>query len=331
MLENVVSEIIHRMAKLLPMEQQKDLQTTLYVVLGKYEITEKSTDLRINDVTWVDDLQRFIERKRISGKSERTLQQYQYQLTRILSYINKPIDKITEGDLNEYLEKYKLIRKVSNVYLDGIRLTMSSFFGWQHRKGFIPKNPAAGVDPIKIEKKIKKAYSDEELEKIRRKCENIRDLAIVEFLYATGVRISEMCALNREDVHINEREIIVFGKGAKEREVYMTPISCMYLKAYLNERTDDCEALFVSARGDHKRLMPSGVQAMLRKIGKEVGVEKCHPHRFRRTLATNLLRKGMPLQEVQLVLGHTKVETTLIYCEVDKDSVKADHRRYMAA
>jgi len=331
MLENVVSEIIHRMAKLLPMEQQKDLQTTLYVVLGKYEITEKSTDLRINDVTWVDDLQRFIERKRISGKSERTLQQYQYQLTRILSYINKPIDKISEGDLNEYLEKYKLIRKVSNVYLDGIRLTMSSFFGWQHRKGFIPKNPAAGVDPIKIEKKIKKAYSDEELEKIRRKCENIRDLAIVEFLYATGVRISEMCALNREDVHINEREIIVFGKGAKEREVYMTPISCMYLKAYLNERTDDNEALFVSARGDNKRLMPSGVQAMLRKIGKEVGVEKCHPHRFRRTLATNLLRKGMPLQEVQLVLGHTKVETTLIYCEVDKDSVKADHRRYMAA
>jgi len=331
MLENVVSEIIHRMAKLLPMEQQKDLQTTLYVVLGKYEITEKSTDLRINDVTWVDDLQRFIERKRISGKSERTLQQYQYQLTRILSYINKPIDKISEGDLNEYLEKYKLIRKVSNVYLYGIRLTMSSFFGWQHRKGFIPKNPAAGVDPIKIEKKIKKAYSDEELEKIRRKCENIRDLAIVEFLYATGVRISEMCALNREDVHINEREIIVFGKGAKEREVYMTPISCMYLKAYLNERTDDNEALFVSARGDNKRLMPSGVQAMLRKIGKEVGVEKCHPHRFRRTLATNLLRKGMPLQEVQLVLGHTKVETTLIYCEVDKDSVKADHRRYMAA
>ncbi len=331
MLENVVSEIIHRMAKLLPMEQQKDLQTTLYVVLGKYEITEKSTDLRINDVTWVDDLQRFIERKRISGKSERTLQQYQYQLTRILSYINKPIDKITEGDLNEYLEKYKLIRKVSNVYLDGIRLTMSSFFGWQHRKGFIPKNPAAGVDPIKIEKKIKKAYSDEELEKIRRKCENIRDLAIVEFLYATGVRISEMCALNREDVHINEREIIVFGKGAKEREVYLTPISCMYLKAYLNERTDNNEALFVSARGDARRLMPSGVQAMLRKIGKGVGVEKCHPHRFRRTLATNLLRKGMPLQEVQLVLGHTKVETTLIYCEVDKDSVKADHRRYMAA
>ena len=331
MLENVVSEIIHRTAKLLPVEQQKDLQTTLYVVLGKYEITEKSTDLRINDVTWVDDLQRFIERKRISGKSERTLKQYQYQLSRILSYINKPIDKITEGDLNEYLEKYKLIRKVSNVYLDGIRLTMSSFFGWQHRKGFIPKNPAAGVDPIKIEKKIKKAYSDEDLEKIRRKCENMRDLAIVEFLYATGVRISEMCALNREDVRINEREIIVFGKGAKEREVYLTPISCMYLKAYLSERKDDCEALFVSARGTHKRLMPSGVQAMLRKIGKGVGVEKCHPHRFRRTLATNLLRKGMPLQEVQLVLGHTKVETTLIYCEVDKDSVKADHRKYMAA
>jgi len=140
-----------------------------------------------------------------------------------------------------------------------------------------------------------------------------------------------MCALNREDVHINEREIIVFGKGAKEREVYLTPISCMYLKAYLNERTDNNEALFVSARGDARRLMPSGVQAMLRKIGKGVGVEKCHPHRFRRTLATNLLRKGMPLQEVQLVLGHTKVETTLIYCEVDKDSVKADNRRYMAA
>jgi site-specific recombinase XerD len=331
MIETIVSEVLHRLAKVLPVEQQKDLQTTLYVVLGKYEITEKSTDLRINDVTWVDDLQRFIERKRISGKSERTLEQYQYQLTRILSYINKPIDKVTEGDLNEYLEKYKLIRKVSNVYLDGIRLIMSSFFGWQHKKGFIPKNPAAGVDPIKVEKRIKKAYSDEELEKIRRKCESIRNLAIVEFLYATGVRISEMCALNRTDVRINEKEIIVFGKGAKEREVFLTPISCMYLKAYLAEREDENEALFVSTKGKHERLRPSGVQAMLRKIGKSLGIEKCHPHRFRRTLATNLLRKGMPLQEVQVVLGHAKIETTLIYCTVDKDGVKADHRKYMAA
>ena len=319
------------MVKTLTVDQQKELQTTMYVVLGRYEITEKSTDLRINDVTWMDDLQRFLERKRIAGKSERTIEQYNYQLKRILSYINKPVEKVTEGDLNEYLEKYKLIRKVSNVYLGGIRLIMSSFFGWMHRKGFIQKNPAAGVDPIKIEKRIKKAYSDEELEKVRRGCDNMRNLAIVEFLYATGVRISEMCALNREDVRINEKEIIVFGKGAKEREVFLTPISCMYLKAYLRERTDDNPALFVTMKKPCDRLQPSGVQALLRKIGKEVGVDKCHPHRFRRTLATNLLKKGMPLQEVQVVLGHTKIETTLIYCTIDKDSVKADHRRYMAA
>lgn len=331
MIETIISETIHRMVKSLTVEQQKELQTTLYVVLGKYEITEKSTDLRINDVTWMDDLQRFLERKRIAGKSERTIEQYDYQLKRILSYINKPIEKVTEGDLNEYLEKYRLIRKVSNVYLDGIRLIMSSFFGWMHKKGFIPKNPAAGVDPIKIEKRIKKAYSDEDLEKVRRGCGNMRNLAIVEFLYATGVRISEMCALNREDVRISEKEIIVFGKGAKEREVFLTPISCMYLKAYLRERTDDNPALFVSAKKPCDRLQPSGVQALLRKIGKGVGVEKCHPHRFRRTLATNLLKKGMPLQEVQIVLGHTKIETTLIYCTIDKDCVKADHRKYMAA
>jgi len=330
MIESIISEALHRMRSLSP-EQGKELETVLYIVLNKYELQPKSTEVRVINQTWQDDLQRFLERKRISGKSERTLSQYKYHLTRILSFINKPIREVTEGDLNNYLDVYRKVRKVGNVYLEGIRLCMSSFFTWQHDKGFIPKNPARGIDPIKCEKTIKKPFSDEELEKIRRQCEQIRDMAMVEFLYATGVRISEMCSLNRDDVRITDKELIVYGKGAKERTVYLTPISCMYLSAYLYQRTDGNPALFVGLKKPYSRLTTAGAESRLREIGSRAGVEKVHPHRFRRTMATNLLRKGMPLEEVSQVLGHEKLETTLIYAILDKDRVKADHHRYMCA
>ena len=330
-MEIVITEILHKMMDNLSTEQLKQLQTSLYMVLGKYEIVQKSTELRCIDSSWQIDLERFLERKRIAGKSERTIAQYQYHMSRVLAYINKPIKDITEGDLNMYLEFYRKYKQVGSVYLDGIRLCMSSFFGWQHKKGFIPKNPAAGVDPIKREKKVKKAYSDEELEKIRRTCTRIRDLAIVEFLYATGVRISEMTALNREDIRFHEKELIVYGKGAKEREVYLTPISSMYLTAYLCQRKDDNPALFVAEKKPYNRLTPAGVEQLLRSIGRKAGVEKVHPHRFRRTMATNLLSKGMPIEEVREILGHVKLETTLLYTTINKVNVKSDFRRFMAA
>jgi len=329
-IEAVVSEVLHRVIDLEP-EILKRVKNSLYMVLDKYEITQKCTEVRVIDNSWMDDLTRFIERKRISGKSEKTLERYRYILKNALSYINKPVSKITEADLNGYIEYYKTFRNVANVTLEGVRLCLSSFFTWQHEHNFIQRNVSRGIDPIKVPQVIKKAYSDEELEKIRRSCKTIRDKAIVEFLYATGVRISEMTALNREDVSVIDKTIIVYGKGAKEREVYMTDISCMYLAQYLNSRTDENIALFVSSRAPHGRLCPSAVRSMLKKIGMETGVEKIHPHRFRRTCATNLLRKGMPIEEVAMILGHAKLDTTRIYLCIDKDKVKADHRRYMAA
>ncbi len=331
MMEEIISTILHKMINHMSMEQEKQLQNVLYAVLGKYEIKEPCRDLMCIDKSWETDLQRFIERKRISGKSEKTLKQYKYQLEKALTYINKSVDKITEADLNGYLEAYKRVRAVSNSYLDDIRRTMTSFFGWLHKKGFISRDPAAGIDPIKVEKKIRKAYSDEELDILRRKAQNLRDQALIEVLYATGARISEICSLNREDVHITDREIIVNGKGAKERQVFLTPVAAMYLLEYLRQRIDDNPALFVSLKKPYNRLTTQGAGQMLRSLGRDLGIENVHAHRFRRTMATHLLKRGCPLEEVKTILGHEKVETTLLYALVDKTNVKSDYHKYMAA
>lgn len=249
----------------------------------------------------------------------------------MLQCINKPIKEITEADLFMYISMYQKKRSVSNAYLDNIRLVFSSFFGWLNNKGYIPKNPAAGLDPIKTEKRIKKPLSDTELEKLRRKCKIERDLALLEFLYSTGVRVSELVALNRQDIDFNNMDVIVYGKGAKERETYLTAASCMHLKEYLDSRLDNNEALFVSLRSPHERLTVSGVEEILRRLGRQTGIEKVHPHRFRRTMATNILNKGMPIEEVKEILGHVKLDTTMIYCQVSRENVRHSHRKYMSA
>lgn len=328
--ENIVCAVLHHVMDLEP-EILKRVQSALYMVLDGYDVAPKCTEVRVINNSWMDDLERFCERKQIAGKSQGTIDRYRYVLTTCLAYINKPITDITEADLIGYIEMYKRMRNVSNCTLEGVRLCLSSFFTWQHERGFIQKNPSRGVDPIKVPKVIKKAYSDEELEKIRNACPSLRDKAMVEFLYTTGVRISEMTALNREDVHVVDKTIIVYGKGAKEREVYMTDVSCMYLSAYLYQRTDDNPALFVSKKEPHGRLTAGAIRTILKKIGLKTQIEKVHPHRFRRTCATNLLKKGMPIEEVSQILGHEKLDTTRIYCVVDKEHVKSDHRRYMAA
>ena len=330
MVEDFITEVVRKVIDLEP-EITNRFKTALYMVLNNYEITPKCTEIRVINNSWMDDLERFCDRKKLSGKSDGTIERYRYVLRKVLGFINKPIKDVTEGDLNLFIETYKRINKVTNSTLEGIRLCISSFFTWQHERGYIPKNPSRGVDPIKVPKTVKRAYSDEELEKIKLNCKTLRDKAIVEFLYTTGVRISEMTALNRKDISIIDKTIIVYGKGAKEREVYMTDVSCMYLTAYLNERTDDNEALFVGNKTPHKRFSASGVRGMLKKIGLQTCIEKVHPHRFRTTCATNLLRKGMPIEEVAEILGHAKLETTRIYALIDKEKVKLDHRRYMAA
>ena len=327
MVEKIVSKVLQWMQGKEPCE----LKNALYSVLSDYEISEKSTELQKLDRSWEEELGAFLVRKRVEGRSERTIELYSLHLRRMLKYLNKPVDEITESDLFLYISMYREKRHVSGVYLDYIRLVFSSFFGWLNVKGYISKNPAAGLDPIKTEKRIKKPLSDTELEKLRRKCRLERDLALIECLYSTGVRVSELIALNRQDINFDSMDVVVYGKGAKERETYLTAASCMHLQEYLDSRTDNNEALFVSLKAPYKRLTVSGVEEILRRLGRQTGIDKVHPHRFRRTMATYILNKGMPIEEVKEILGHVKLDTTMIYCQISRENVRHSHRKYMSA
>ena len=331
MKDEFITQVLAVMIGVITQEQCRELKTVLYMALQEYELEKRCTELMDLDQSYVHYLQLFLARKKTEGKSERTINLYKLHLTRLLQTLNMAVDKITENDLFVYLAKYKKDNDVSNAYLDNIRLVFSSFFGWLNAKGYIPKNPTAGLEPIKVEKKIKQPFSDEELEKLRRICDQERDLALIEFLYSTGVRVSELVALNRKDIDFYGKNVVVYGKGSKERETYLNAASCLHLKAYLDSRTDDNEALFVSERAPHTRITVAGVEKILRRIGKDAGVAKVHPHRFRRTMATNVLKKGMPLEEVRELLGHTKLDTTMIYCTISKDNVKHSHQRLMSA
>lgn len=326
-----IADVLAKMAGALTQEQCGELKIALHIALQGYELSERSTEVMDVDKGYIHYLQLFLARKRTEGKSDRTLGQYGLHLGHMLQYLNIPVGEITENDLFVYLAKYKRDRGVSNVYLNNIRLVFSSFFGWLNAKGYIPKNPTAGLEPIKAEKRIRHPFSDEELEKLRRTCGHERDLALVEFLYSTGVRVSELVALNVDDIDFYGKNVIVYGKGSKERETYLTAASCLHLKEYLEGRTDGNEALFVSSKAPYARLTVAGVEKMLRRLGIGAGVEKVHPHRFRRTMVTNILKKGMPLEEVRELLGHSKLDTTMVYCTVSRENVKHSHQRLMSA
>lgn len=305
------------------------LKTTLYIVFNDYDISKKCTDLQTINESTLEYLKMFLIRKKAEGRSKKTLSHYGSQIKKLLIELNKPIDEINENDLFCYLIKYQMERGSSNRYIDNKRLIFSSFFTWLHNKGYISNNPAVGLDKIKYEYRIKKPFSDEELELIRTNCKDAREKALVDFLYSTGVRISELSSLNKCDVNFREREAIVFGKGGKERKVYITPVACMNLQKYLNERQDDNEALFVGTRKPYVRLTKSGAEKIIRDLGKRAGVDNAHPHRFRRTMATNAIKKGMPIEEVQALLGHAKIETTMIYCTISTENVKHSHHKFM--
>lgn len=327
----LVAKIIAVMANKLTQEQCNELKSVLYTTLQEYDIYERYTELIPADDSYMSYLQLFLVRKRTEGKSKGTIEAYRLHLTKLLHTINKPISDITENDLFCYLALYKKTRNISNVYLDNIRLVFSSFFTWLNAKGYISNNPTNGLDHIKTEKRIKHPFADEELEKLRLACKQERDLALIEFLYSTGVRASELVALNRRDIDFTARSVIVYGKGEKERETYLNATSCLHLKSYLNSRIDKDDALFVSDKKPYKRLTVAGIEKILRRLGQKAGVNNVYPHRFRRTMATNMLKKGMPIEEVKELLGHTKLDTTMIYCTVSRENVKHSHHRLMSA
>lgn len=331
MKDEIVSAILQEMTPLLNDGQLAALKETVRAKLCAYDIRKKETALMCTNQNGQNYLQVFLEAFRQNGKSEGTIEQYQLHLSRMLAYIGKNVQQIEEDDLIDYMHRYKQLRKVSGRYLNNMRLVFNSFFHWLQRKKVIQRNPVDGLEPIKYRQVIKKPLSSEELEKVRCACAQERDLAIVEFLYSSAVRVSELTALNRDDIRWESDDVLVLGKGNKEREVYLNARAHLHLKQYLDSRTDENPALFVRNRAPHERLTRAGVEYILARIGASAGVENVHPHRFRRTSATDLLRMGMPIEQVQELLGHVKIETTRIYCTVTREQVRSSHRKYMAS
>ena len=273
-----------------------------------------------------DDLMdAYVAAMQIQGRSAKTIARYTYILNRMMEHVKVPTRSITVYHLRQYLASEKS-RGIADRTLEGIRQIFSAYFNWLQREKLIESNPTANLGAIKCQKKAKSTYSDVDLEKLKFGCKSIRDRAIVAFLMSTGCRISEMVSLNREDVDLTNLECTVLGKGNKQRAVYLDPVAGMLIRQYLNERTDKDPALFIGRRG--KRLTAQGIRKMLSGLSEETGVEHVHPHKFRRTMATNLIRHGMPIQEVAMILGHDKLDTTMEYVVLDNTEVKNAYRKF---
>lgn len=326
-----MEELIKKIVESVSENQDQSLESILRESFSGYEIKKRKNEIEVLDNSWKKELQLYLSRKKIEGKSQKTIEFYRFHLEHSLSWLNKPIADINEDDLLGYMMLYKEKRNISDSYLDTIRRIFTSFFGWCRRKGYLVKDPAEALEKIKVEKLIKEPFSDVELEKIRQSCKTSRDRAIVEMFYATGMRVSEMEQLNRTEVDFLTNTIIITGKGKKQRRVYFTPVAGLHLQEYLNTRTDNDIALFVNERAPYGRTRKESYERMMRKIGKQTGIDKCHPHRFRRTMATNCIKKGMPVEEVKEILGHDSITTTMIYAEIDSENVKHDHRKFMGA
>ena len=328
---NLILDIVTGMSGCLNKEQTDKLKVVLSQCLKNYDIVEKTTEIALPYQSQNTELlKRYFAWKSTEGMSVRSLKSYKFIVDKALNEIQKPISEITEDDLFMYLSMLKY-NGAKDTYLRNVRNYLSALFNWLFSKKLIANNPMNGISPIKIDKTIKEAFSSVELEKLRRATKTTRDLAIVELLYASGMRVSEMEALNRSDIDLVNKAVKVYGKGGKERWVYINDTAAYYVDAYLRSRTDNDFALFVGLRKPYTRLDVSAIQRMLRELGKRTGIKKVHPHRFRRTLATDLLRKGMTIEEVSMILGHEKIDTTMGYCYINQQSVKNEYMRIMCA
>ena len=331
MKREIIENVKRKMVAVLDEVQLQELEMVLVLCLGGVQIQKECTELSVEVVDNWEYLRMFLQHMVVSGKSRGTAANYKMHLKIMLDDVEKPVQDITDDDLMLHLAKQKYRRKVSNRYLDQKRMVFRSFFKWLRKKKIISESPAELLDPIKYDSKIKKPFSDEEREKLRCACGCERDWALLEFLYSTAARVSEVVSLNREDIDWQDRQCVVRGKGGKERMLYLNATAVYHLKKYLEERNDDNPALFVSTKSPYDRLGKNGIEAILRRLGKVAGVQNVHPHRYRRTALTNAANRGMPLQDVQHLAGHASPDTTMIYCSVDASKVQAEHKMYLAA
>lgn len=315
--------IINEMAEVLNAAQLKRLQEVLVKHLYQEEALPIDTDN-------LEYLTMFLNAKKLEGCSERTIQYYKVTIRHFLKLITEPIRKITTEQIRQYLVDYQAINNCSKVTVDDVRRNVSSFFSWLEEEDYILKSPMRRIHKIKTTKTVKNTITDEEIERLRDQCDCKRDLAIIDLLYSTGMRVGELVRLNIEDIDFNERECIVLGKGDKERRVYFDAKTKIHLQDYLANRSDTNPALFVSLDAPYNRLQISGVEVRLRMLGRSLGIERIHPHKFRRTMATRAIDKGMPVEQVQKILGHSQIDTTMQYAIVNQNNVKESHRKYIA-
>lgn len=318
--QDIIRVVMEKLHGRLSGDQISLVQDVLVLTLDRYEVQERCTEVSVCAHSSEELLRRFVATKRVEGIAETTIRRYVYVNQRMMDFIGKPIEEITTYDLRFYLSYKRQTDGVSNRTLDGMRRCFSSFFGWLSDEGLIDRNPCGMLKQIKSRHSIKKPFTAEEVERIRKACTEQRDLALVDFLYSTGCRVSELTALNISDIDFATHECIVIGKGNKERTVYLSDVAMLNLREYLLGRADGNPALFIGRGGD--RLGKNGIEALLRRLGKTAGVDDVHPHRYRRTLATNLLDRGMPMQDVAAILGHADLKTTQIYCYISQSNVR---------
>ena len=326
MIQNLITDIVQGMLPYLSNAQTEKLHEVLQHTLFNYDVTLAEKSKEISGENLVES---FLSAKKIEGCSEKTLKYYYTTIQSMLDEIKKDVKHIVTDDIRCYLTEYQANKNLSKTTIDNIRRILSSFFSWLEDEDYILKSPVRRIHKVKTGTNIKETYSDEALEIMRDNCVELRDLAIIDMLASTGMRVGEMVLLNREDVDFNERECVVFGKGNKERIVYFDARTKIHLQNYLSKRKDNNLALFVSLKAPYDRLKIGGVEVRLRNFGKQLGLNKVHPHKFRRTLATMAIDKGMPIEQLQKLLGHSKIDTTLQYAMVKQSNVKIAHRKYI--
>ncbi len=330
MKNEIITEIEQSLLNYLDNAQMEVLHATLVRCLGNVDIVNLKQTSGISQYSNIELIDKFISAKEIEGCSKRTTKYYESTLLKMNSKLDKEITHMTTDDLRTYLTDYQKINNCSKASVDNIRRNLSSFFSWLEEENYILKSPMKRIHKIKTDKVIKETYSDETLELLRDNCNNLRDLAIIDILASTGMRVGELVKLNINDIDFENRECVVFGKGNKERPVYFDARTKIHLKNYLNSRTDGNPALFVSLDAPYDRLKISGVEIRLRQLGRRLGIQKVHPHKFRRTVATKAIDKGMPIEQVQSLLGHSQIDTTMHYAMVNQNNVKESHRKYVA-
>lgn len=329
MKETFLSAVIHRLESNFTAEQMEMVAGVVQEELSKYEINRQASD---DEVQMRENSQLvgvFLSAKRIEGCSEKTIHYYQSSIEKLLNAIKKDVYNITTNDIRCYLAEQQNTKNLSKVTIDNLRRIFSSFFSWLEDEDYITKSPVRRIHKVRTNTLVKEVLSDESMEVLRDSCTEIRDIAMIDLLASTGIRVGELVKMNREDIDFQERQCVVLGKGNKEREVYFNARTKIHLKRYLGERTDSNPALFVSLAAPHSRLTISGVEVRLRQLGKRANILKVHPHKFRRTLATIAIDKGMPIEQVQKLLGHVKIDTTLHYAMVNQTNVKLAHRKFL--